>query len=110
VLERAMGEVGKLPRTVFADMTRRDVLKAVGATALTGAMSGLDNVARAANAGGRMLLKGGVVLSLDPKVGDFEGPAEAPHRQGGHRDGDHPGRARLRPRHEGRLADAGQGG
>src|ERR1700685_2768797 len=72
MLEGTMGEDGKLPRTVFAAMNRRALLKAAGATALAGAMSGLGDAAWAANASGRMLLKGGVVLSFDPKVGDFD--------------------------------------
>ncbi|HKC56706.1 MAG TPA: twin-arginine translocation signal domain-containing protein, partial [Vicinamibacterales bacterium] len=60
--------------------TRRDFIKAgaAGIAAATipavgcGTPAGTTNEAPAPGAGRRILLRGGVVLSLDPRVGDFE--------------------------------------
>jgi 5-methylthioadenosine/S-adenosylhomocysteine deaminase len=51
---------------------RRTVLKAAGATIAAGAVPGFVDHALAANGTGRTLIKGGCVLSFDPKLGDFD--------------------------------------
>lgn len=59
---------------------RRKVLKAAGVAVAAGAlpglvpglMPGLGGEALAANGTGRILIKGGCVLSLDPGIGDFD--------------------------------------
>jgi 5-methylthioadenosine/S-adenosylhomocysteine deaminase len=72
----------KLGRKAMADfgVGRRKVLKAAGVAVAAGAlpglvpglMPGLGGEALAANGTGRILIKGGCVLSLDPGIGDFD--------------------------------------
>jgi 5-methylthioadenosine/S-adenosylhomocysteine deaminase len=58
-------------RISATSMTRRAAIKATGAALLTGAVASIPDAVSAASGSGRLLLKGGVVLSFDPKVGDF---------------------------------------
>src|ERR1700683_4536751 len=53
-------------------MRRREVLTAAGVAMVTSALPGLVDHALAANGARRILLKGGCVLSFDPKLGDFD--------------------------------------
>src|SRR3984885_12293348 len=53
-------------------MERRDLLTATGATIAASALPRFVDDAWAANAPGRILFKGGCVLSFDPKLGDFD--------------------------------------
>src|SRR5262245_15405130 len=52
-------------------LSRRDLFT-TGAAAILAARSASAAAQRGAAQGGRILLKGGCVLSLDPKVGDFD--------------------------------------
>jgi 5-methylthioadenosine/S-adenosylhomocysteine deaminase len=53
-------------------MRRREVLTAAGAAMMASALPGFVDHALAANGARRILLKGGCVLSFDPKLGDFD--------------------------------------
>jgi 5-methylthioadenosine/S-adenosylhomocysteine deaminase len=67
-----MGEDHETSRIAATAMSRRAALKATGIALLTGAMTSIPDAVVAASGTGRILLKGGVVLSFDPKVGDFD--------------------------------------
>ena len=61
-----------LPRAAQVAIGRRDFMKSTVASLVAGSVAGLAEPAFAARAPSRALLKGGVVLSFDRAVGDFE--------------------------------------
>jgi 5-methylthioadenosine/S-adenosylhomocysteine deaminase len=70
-----MGDAGtcaSLPRSTTARVDRRALMKSVAALLASTAVAGLGRPAVAQRGPVRTLLKGGVVLSYDSAVGDFE--------------------------------------
>jgi hypothetical protein len=70
-----MGDAGNgatLPRSTTARVERRALMKSAAALLASTAVAGIGRPALAQRGPVRTLLKGGVVLSYDPAVGDFE--------------------------------------
>jgi hypothetical protein len=70
-----MGDAGNgatLPRSTTARVDRRALMKSAAALLASTVVAGIGRPALAQRGPVRTLLKGGVVLSYDPAVGDFE--------------------------------------
>ena len=61
-----------LPRSSSVNVSRRALMRSAAATLVATAVAGIARPAFAQRGPVRTLLKGGVVLSFDPAVGDFE--------------------------------------
>src|SRR3954447_5755443 len=62
----------RLPRSTSVNVSRRALMRSAAATLAVTAVAGIARPAFAQRGPVRTLLKGGVVLSFDPAVGDFE--------------------------------------
>ena len=62
----------RLPRSTSVNVSRRALMRSAAATLVATAVAGIARPAFAQRGPVRTLLKGGVVLSFDPAVGDFE--------------------------------------
>ena len=62
----------RLPRSTSVNVSRRALMRSAAATLVATAVAGIVRPAFAQRGPVRTLLKGGVVLSFDPAVGDFE--------------------------------------
>src|SRR3954447_17169066 len=62
----------RLPRSSSVNVSRRALMRSAAATLAATAVAGIARPAFAQRGPVRTLLKGGVVLSFDPAVGDFE--------------------------------------
>ena len=61
----------RLPRSTSVNVSRRALMRSAAATLAATAVAGIARPAFAQRGPVRSLLKGGVVLSFDPAVGDF---------------------------------------